>query len=73
MLPLEGIIFSKLIKVFPLSSVVNSLTAMQETWFPSLGWEDHLEKEMTTHSNILAWRIPLTEEPDRLQPRGGHN
>ena len=40
---------------------------MQETQVPSLGWEDLLEKEMTTHSNILAWRIPWTEEPDGLK------
>ena len=43
------------------------LPAMQETWVPSLGWEDPLEKEMTTHSSILAWRIPWTEEPGGLQ------
>ena len=46
------------------------LPAMRETWVPSLGWEDPLEKEMATHSNILAWRIPWTEEPDGLQPIG---
>jgi len=39
----------------------------QETWVQSLGWEDPLEEGMTTHSNILAWRIPWTEEPGRLQ------
>ena len=38
-----------------------------ETCVPSLGWEDPLEKEMATHSSILAWRIPWTEEPGRLQ------
>ena len=43
------------------------LPAMQETQVQSLGWEDLLEKEMTTHSSILAWRIPWTEEPGRLQ------
>ena len=43
---------------------------MQETWAQSLGWEDPLEKEMTTHSNILAWRIPWTEELGRLQSMG---
>ena len=37
---------------------------------PSLGWEDPLEKEMATHSSILAWRIPWTEEPSRLQSMG---
>ena len=43
---------------------------MQETWVRSLGWEDPLEKEMATHSSILAWRIPLTEEPGGLQSVG---
>ena len=46
------------------------LPAMQETWVRSLGWEDPLEKEMATHSSILAWRIPGTEEPGGLQPTG---
>ena len=46
------------------------LPAMQETWVRSLGWEDPLEKEMATHSSILAWRIPWTGEPGRLQPTG---
>ena len=40
---------------------------MQETWVQSLGWEDILEKEMATHSSILAWRIPWTGEPGGLQ------
>ena len=44
--------------------------AMRETWVPSLGWEDPLEEEMATHSIILAWRIPRTEEPDRPQSMG---
>ena len=43
---------------------------MQETWVRSLGWEDPLEKGMATHSSILAWRIPWTEEPGRLQSMG---
>ena len=42
----------------------------QEEWIWSLGWEDPLEKEMATHSNILAWEIPWTEEPGGLQPMG---
>ena len=46
------------------------LPAMQETWVRSLGWEDPLEKGMATHSSILAWRIPWTEEPGRLQSMG---
>ena len=49
---------------------VKPLPAMQETWVRSLGWEDSLEKEMATHSSILAWRIPWTEEPGRPQPMG---
>ena len=43
---------------------------MQETWVQSLGWENPLEKEMATHSSFLAWEIPWTEEPGRLQFRG---
>ena len=50
--------------------LVKSLPAMQKTWVRSLGQEDPLEKEMATHSNILAWRIQWTEEPDRLQSMG---
>ena len=57
----------------PLSLVaqmVKSLPAALETWVRSLGQEDPLEKGMATHSSILAWRIPWTEEPDRLQSMG---
>ena len=43
---------------------------MQETWVQSLGQEDPLEKEVATHSSILAWEIPWTEEPGRLQSTG---
>ena len=43
---------------------------MQQTWVQSLGWEDPLEKETATHSSILAWRIPWTEEPGGLQSTG---
>ena len=46
------------------------LPAMQETWVQSLGLEDPLEKEMATHSSTLAWKIPWTEEPGRLQSMG---
>ena len=46
--------------------MVKSPPAMQETWLSSLGWEDPLEKGMATHSSILVWRIPWTEEPGRL-------
>ena len=51
------------IQGFPVGSAVKNLPAVQETQVLSLGWEDPLEKEMATHSSILAWRIPWTEEP----------
>ena len=47
--------------------MVKNLPTMQESWVPSLGWDDHLEKEMATHSSIPAWSIPRTEEPGGLQ------
>ena len=50
--------------------MVKCLPAMQETWVRSLGGEDPLEKEMAIHSSTLAWKIPWTEEPDRLQSMG---
>ena len=52
------------------AQMVKNLPAMQETWVQSLGWKDPLEKEMAIHSNILAWKIPWKEEPDRLQSMG---
>ena len=54
----------------PVAQLVKSLPAMQETWVQSLGWEDSLEKEMATHSSILAWRIPRIEDPGGLQSMG---
>ena len=50
--------------------MVNNLPTMWEIWVRSLGLEDPLEKEMTTHSSILAWKIPWTEEPGGLQSMG---
>ena len=50
--------------------MVKRLPTMWETWVLSLGWKDLLEKEMATHSSILAWKIPWTEEPGRLQSMG---
>ena len=50
--------------------MVKNLSAMQETQVGFLGWEDVLEKGITTHSSIFAWRIPWTEEPGGLQPEG---
>ena len=49
---------------------VKNLSAVQETWVQSLGWEDPLEKEMATHSSILAWRILWMEEAGGLQSMG---
>ena len=54
----------------PVAQMVKNPPAMWETWVQSLGWEDPLEKEMATHSSILAWRIPRTEEPCGLQTKG---
>ena len=53
-----------------MTQLVKNLTAMQETQVQSLGQEDPLEKEIETHSSILAWRIPWTEEPGRYSPWG---
>ena len=53
-----------------LAQMVKNLPAMWETWVHSPGWEDPLEKEMTTHSGILAWEIAWTAEPGRLQSMG---
>ena len=50
--------------------MVKNPPAMLETWVRSLGWEDSLEKEIATHSSILAWRIPWAEEPGGLQSVG---
>ena len=52
------------------AQTVKRLPAMRETWVRFLGQEDPLEKEMAIHSSTLAWRIPLTEELDRLQSMG---
>ena len=52
------------------AQMVKRLPTVRETRVRSLGWEDPLEKEMATHSSILAWKIPWTEEPDGLQSMG---
>ena len=53
-----------------MAQTVMDLPAVQEMWVQSLGWEDPLEKGMVTHSSILAWRIPWTEEPGGGEPGG---
>ena len=50
-----------------MTQMVKNLPAMQKTQVPSLGWEDPLENRMATHSSILSWRVPWTEEPGGLQ------
>ena len=55
---------------FPSGSVVKHPPAMRDSWVQSLGQADPLEKEMAMHSSILAWEIPWTEEPGKLQFRG---
>ena len=57
---------------FLVAHMVKNLPIMLENKVQSLGWEDPPEKEMTTHSKILAWEIPWTEEPDVLQSTGSH-
>ena len=54
----------------PVAQAVKCLPTTRETWVRSLGWEDLLEKEMATHSSIIAWKIPQMEEPGRLQSMG---
>ena len=53
-----------------MAQTIKHLPEVQETWVQSPGWEDPLEKEMATHSSILAWKIPWTEEPGGLQSLG---
>ena len=70
-------LFRVLIRFLRLVTTAKNLSAMWEAWVQSLGWEDPLENEMATHSSILAWRIPWTEEPGGLMFMGsqrvGHN
>ena len=65
---LNSYIICQLVSV--VTQTVKNLPAMRETWVQSLGWEDPLEEGMATYFSILAWRIPWTEEPDRLQSMG---
>ena len=65
--PREGIGYpQQYSRAFLVAQMIKNLPAMQENWVQSLGWEDPLEKGTATHSRILAWRIPLKEEPGRL-------
>ena len=64
------LLFKSTIGAFLVAQMVKNLPAMWETWVGSLGWEDPLEEGTATHSSILAWRIPWTEETGRLQSMG---
>ena len=61
---------SLFIELPPVAQLVKNAPAMRETWVWFLGQEDPLEKGMATHSGILTWRIPWTEEPGKLQSKG---
>ena len=56
----------KLIRAFLVAQKIKNLLAVQETWIQYLGWDDPLEKEIATHSSVLAWKIPRTEESGGL-------
>ena len=58
------------VTILEMAQMVKNPPTIWETWVLSLGWEDPLEGSMATHSSILAWRIPWTEEPGRLQSIG---
>ena len=62
--------YAELLHSSLVAHMVKHLPTMQETWVQSLGWKDPLEKKMATHSSTLAWKIPWTEEPGRLQSMG---
>ena len=55
------------VRISLVAQMVKRLSTMWETWVQSLGWEDPLEKEMAIHSSTIAWKIPWTEQPGRLQ------
>ena len=59
-----------MLRAIQVAQTVKSLPAMWEDWVRSLGREEPLEKEMATHSGVLAWRVPWTEEPGGLQSMG---
>ena len=58
------------LRLFMVVQMIKNLLAMPETWAQSLGWEDPLDKGMATHSSVLAWRFPQTEEPGGQQSMG---
>ena len=69
-LKIEGLACNLRLGATLVAQTVENLPAMQETQVLSLGWEYPLEKEMAIHSSTIAWKIPRTEEPDRVQSMG---
>ena len=69
-LKVESYVLFEDIRASLVAQMVKHLPAMQETWVRFLDWEGPLEKEMAIHSSTLAWKIPWTDEPDRLQSMG---
>ena len=67
------VIYQTVFKASLVTQMVKNPPAMRETWVPSLGREDPLEKGKATHSSVLAWRIPWTEEPGGLQSVGSQS
>ena len=65
-----ALVFALVLQTFLVAQTVKRLHIMQETQVQSLGWEDPLEEEMATRSNIIAWEIPWTENPGGLQSMG---
>ena len=70
---LDGHEFEQTLGASLVAQMAKHLPTMQETWVRSLHWEDPLEKEMATHSSMLAWKIPWTEGPGRLQFMGSQS
>ena len=67
---IQAMVASALKMASLVAQTVKNPPAVQVTWVRSLGWEDPVEKEMASHSSILAWKIPWTEEPGGLQSTG---
>ena len=65
-----GVLCCVIIVTFLMAQTVKRLSTMREARVRALGWEDPLEKEIATHSSTIAWKIPWTEEPGRLQSMG---
>ena len=67
---IDAYVYTHITWASPVAQTIKNLPTMQETWVKPLGWEDPLEKDTATHSSILVWGIPWTEEPGGLQSAG---